>query len=61
MEKRPGDYPIRLRAVDKNGSISEWVTIQSVKVTGEPIIKIVTPPYLQNASTDRIVIMTESS
>ena len=59
--KRPGDYPIKLRAVDKNGSISEWVTIQSVKVTGEPIIKIVTPPYLQNAGTDRIVIMTESS
>ena len=59
--KQPGTYPVRARAVDEHGAVSDWVELQTTSVTGEPVITLLTPPYLQNVDTDRIVIMTESS
>ena len=55
----PGVFTIRARARDIHGAVSDWVEIQDVAVTGEADITILTPPYLQNMDTDRMVVMVE--
>jgi hypothetical protein len=56
----PGSFTLSARARDAGGATSAWVAIQSVSVTGAAQVTFATPPYLQNASTDRIVVMCES-
>ncbi|HAV64193.1 MAG TPA: hypothetical protein DCY13_17735 [Verrucomicrobiales bacterium] len=55
----PGTFTIQVRATDEFGLQSGLVTLQTVTVTGPPIA-LLTPPYLQNVSTNGIVIMCES-
>lgn len=56
----PGSFALRARARDDRGGLSNWEAIQTVEVTGPPIISVLTPPYLQNVRTDGIVIMCET-
>jgi hypothetical protein len=56
-----GTYTIRAQARDEHGAVSELTTIQTMTVTGTPVVTFRTPPYLQNVRTDGIVIMTETS
>ena len=56
-----GTYPITARARDEHGALSATAPIQSVTVTGPPVVTFRTPPYLQNVRTDGIVIMTETA
>ena len=57
----PGTYEIRARAIDEHGLASVWNVVQSITVTGDPIITLLTPPYLQNVRKDGIVIMCETA
>ncbi len=57
----PGSYLIRARARDAQGSISPWTIIQSIQITGPPIVTFLTPPYLQNMASDRIAVMWETA
>ncbi len=59
--KNPGNYPITVRARDEHGATSDPVVVQTVSVTGAPVVTILTPPYLQNVRTDGIVIMVETA
>ncbi len=55
----PGSFTIRARARDAQGSVSPWVEIQDVTVTGPPIVAFSTPPYLQNMSPTGMTVMAE--
>lgn len=55
----PGNYQLKARARDAGFAVSEWAAVQTVAVTGPPILTIVTPPYLQNASPTGMVVMVE--
>lgn len=57
----PGDFAIRVRGRDATGSLSPWIALQKVTVTGLPILNFLTPPYLQNMGTDRMVVMWETA
>ncbi|MES2706707.1 MAG: metallophosphoesterase [Verrucomicrobiota bacterium] len=54
-----GSFTLKARARDAGGAVSPWVEIQSITVTGPPVVTIVTPPYLQNARTTGMVVMCE--
>jgi hypothetical protein len=56
-----GSYAIRARVRDEHGATSEMIVVQTVAVTGPPVVTFRTPPYLQNVRTDGIVIMTETA
>jgi hypothetical protein len=56
----PGTFQVRARARDVQGAISPWVNIQTVTVTGPPVVTFLTQPYLQNMGTDRMVVMWET-
>src|SRR5690606_1428818 len=55
----PGSFTVKARARDSQGFTSPWVEMQTVTVTGPPVITFSTPPYLQNMSTSGMVIMAE--
>lgn len=55
----PGNYTLKARARDAGFAVSEWAAVQTVAVTGPPILTVVTPPYLQNASPTGMVVMAE--
>lgn len=55
----PGNFALRARARDAAGSVSAWTAIQNVAVTGAPVLTVITPPYLQNASPTGMVVMCE--
>lgn len=57
----PGVFTIRARARDAQGSFSPWITVQTVEVTGIPVVDFATPPYLQNMGTDHMVVMFETA
>ncbi|MBT5927684.1 MAG: hypothetical protein HOH33_13805, partial [Verrucomicrobia bacterium] len=58
--KAPGDFVIKARTLNDQGKSSDWIDIATISVKGTPAVTILTPPYLQNVSTNRIVIMTET-
>ncbi|MCU0780934.1 MAG: fibronectin type III domain-containing protein, partial [Akkermansiaceae bacterium] len=57
----PGTFLLRARARDSQGGVSSWVELQSVQVTGPAVVTFLTPPYLQNMATDRMVVMWETA
>lgn len=56
----PGNVSLKARARDNQGSVSAWITLQSIAVTGPPVVEFATPPYLQNMGTTHMVVMCES-
>ncbi|HNQ90476.1 MAG TPA: metallophosphoesterase [Verrucomicrobiota bacterium] len=57
--KLPGTFPIRAMARDSRGGTSAWTDVAVLTVTGAPIVNALTPPFLQNVTTDGITIMWE--
>ncbi|MGI9244835.1 MAG: PKD domain-containing protein, partial [Verrucomicrobiales bacterium] len=56
-----GNYEVKALARDEHGAVSVFAAVQTVVVSGNPVVTILTPPYLQNVRTDGIVIMTETA
>jgi len=57
----PTSCVLRALARDVYGATSVWQTVQSVAVTGEVAVTLVTPAYLQNMTPTGMVVMCESS
>ncbi len=57
--RQPGTFAIRAMARDADGKTSEWTSIQTVTVSGDPVVEFLTPPYLQNVRPDGITLMWE--
>lgn len=57
--RQAGEYLLRAVARDAQGRIGTWLELQSVVVEGEPLVQILTQPYLQNLKTDGITILWE--
>jgi len=56
----PTTCVLRAVARDGYGATSAWTTVQSLAVTGEVAVSLVTPAYLQNMTPTGMVIMCES-
>lgn len=56
----PTTCVLRAVARDGFGATSAWTTVQSLTVTGEVVVSLVTPAYLQNMTPTGMVVMCES-
>jgi hypothetical protein len=57
--RQPGVYSVLALARDARGKTSGWTEVQTVEVSGEPIVEFLTLPYLQNVKTNAITLMWE--
>ncbi len=58
--RSPTSCVLRAVARDGFGATSAWTTVQSLTVTGEVVVSLVTPAYLQNMTPTGMVVMCES-
>lgn len=56
----PGTYTPSVRVRNRFGEVSTWQQLAPITVSGVPDLTILIGPYLQNGSTDRMVVMLES-
>jgi len=58
--RSPTSCMLRAVARDGFGATSAWTTVQALTVTGEVVVSLVTPAYLQNMTPTGMVVMCES-
>ena len=57
--RQPGTFSVRALAQDTAGHTGSWVDLGQVQVTGATLANVLTPPYLQNVTTNGITVMWE--
>ena len=56
----PGAFDVRARLRNENRLVVGWLPLGRIQVSGAPVFDVLTPPYLQNMCTDRMVVMLET-